>query len=93
VALFCAAAVFVVYDVSHHLQWLWGYIIGLKLFVTGVLFLVRGIAGWWEFRGERARVSGEQVRPDRFERESGKPEPRDTPRYLRFSIVAFCVIR
>ena len=45
---FCIA--FIIYDVRQNLLWMWGYIIGAKLMIIGVTFLVRGMIGLYEHR-------------------------------------------
>jgi hypothetical protein len=41
---------FVVFDALHHLEWMWGYIIGVKPPIIGGSFLIRGLAGLYEHR-------------------------------------------
>ncbi len=41
---------FIVYDARHDLKWMWGYLIGMKLFIVGGSFLVRGLVGLYEHR-------------------------------------------
>jgi hypothetical protein len=49
--LLCGVA-FVAYDLTRDLTWIWGYLIGLKLTVTGGFCLGQGLLGWYEHRGE-----------------------------------------
>jgi hypothetical protein len=48
--MIAAGACFIVYDARHDLAWLWGYIVGLKLTLIGMNFLVRGLIGLHEHR-------------------------------------------
>jgi hypothetical protein len=50
--LFALAAIFIGYDVTHQLKWLWGYILRFKFAVLATNFLIRGSAGWLEHRRE-----------------------------------------
>lgn len=49
-ALWLCAAIFIGVDIHHHLAWMWGYVIGLKLLIIGTAFLVRGLVGMYEYR-------------------------------------------
>jgi hypothetical protein len=51
-AALTAGIVFIVIDAGRDLAWLWGYILGIKLTIVGVTFLVRGLTGWYEHRAE-----------------------------------------
>jgi hypothetical protein len=44
------ASGFIIFDFRHNLEWMWGYIIGMKLFVIGASFLTRGLIGLWKHR-------------------------------------------
>ena len=44
--------VFIGYDASHQLKWLWGYIVGFKFAILAANFPIRGSAGWLESHGK-----------------------------------------
>jgi hypothetical protein len=48
---------FMLYDYYREFLWIWGYVIGLKLTIVGVVLLARGLVGCYTRRRER---SGEQ---------------------------------
>ena len=50
VTIVCCGIAFIIVDFRHHLEWIWGYIIGLKLVIIGGSFLVRGLVGLYEHR-------------------------------------------
>jgi len=51
-AALTAGIVFIAIDASRDLAWFWGYILGIKLTIVGVAFLVRGLTGRYEHRAE-----------------------------------------
>jgi hypothetical protein len=51
--VFVCGVGFVAADFARDLRWIWGYIIGVKCMLVGGAFLVRGLVGLYEYRGER----------------------------------------
>lgn len=47
-----AGIVLVIFDYHRRFTWMWGYIVGLKLIMSGGFALIRGLIGWYERRGE-----------------------------------------
>jgi len=50
--VFLCGVVFAAADFARDLRWIWGYIIGVKCMLAGGAFLVRGLIGLYEYRGE-----------------------------------------
>jgi hypothetical protein len=48
----CVAIGFVAADFARDLRWIWGYIVGVKCMLVDGAFLVRGLVGLYEYRGE-----------------------------------------
>lgn len=44
--------VLVIFDYNRGFTWMWGYIIGLKLIMSGGFAMIRGLIGWYERRNE-----------------------------------------
>jgi hypothetical protein len=57
-AVLSVAAPFIIYDAKRGLRWMWGYIIGLKLFIIGGTFVIRGIVALLELRRSATPPAG-----------------------------------
>ena len=56
-----AGIALVILDYHREFTWMWGYVIGLKLIMSGGFALLRGLIGWYECRAEASVKSRNQT--------------------------------